>query len=112
MKQNLEQHKVEFQEAVKDFHQRLQEDLKLALKKVSKIEDPQQLKQFKFNVAFPENHEEDYRQVIEMLEMSVDETIQLDTRTFKAYVKNEWEWKMRFKSLTEVYKTAGSSLSL
>lgn len=112
MKQNLEQHRADYATALSDYHQRLIDDLKLALKKVSKVEDPSTLKKFNFNVPFPENHEADYQEVIEMLEMSVEENITLDSRSFKAYVKNEWDWAQRFKTMTEMYKTVGTSLSL
>ncbi len=112
LKENLALHRQEYQEALVEFHTRLLEDLKLAQKKVSKIENIESLKNFRFSVPFPQNHEKDYEEVIEMLEMSVDENINLDSESFRAYVKNDWQWKASFAAAKMAYATAGSSVSL
>lgn len=112
LKENLEQHRKEYQEALAEFRQRLLDDLKLAHKKVSKVEDVMDLQNFSFNLPFPQNHEDDYVDVIEMLEMSVDETINLDSQAFKAYIKNEWHWQGQFRNAKMAYAAVGSSLSL
>lgn len=52
----------------------------------------------------PVNHEDEYIEVIEMLEMSVDQHINLSVDLFKAYVKNQWGWTNSFKSLVGSYK--------
>ena len=112
LKQNLEAHRKEYEEALVEYHTRLQEDLKLALKKVGRVVDIEELKSFRFSVAFPQNHEKDYEEVIEMLEMSVDEHINLDSESFKAYIKNEWSWASSFNASKMAYATVGSSLTL
>lgn len=112
LKQNLEAHRLEYQEALVEFHTRLEEDLKIALKKVKNTENVEHLKKFSFDVTFPQNHEQDYLDVIEMLEMSVDETINLDSESFKAYIKNEWNWQHHFRAAKMSYATVGSSISL
>lgn len=112
LKQNLEVHRKEYQEALVEFHTRLQEDLRLAHKKVSNIKNVEDLKKFSFDVSFPQNHEQDYLDVIEMLEMSVDDTINLDSESFKAYIKNEWNWQHHFRAAKMSYATVGSSLTL
>lgn len=105
-------HIAEYSVALAEYQQRLLEDLKLAAKKVAKIDDPLKLKSFSFAVPFPQNHEDDYSEVIEMLEMSVDATINLDAESFKAYIKNEWHWQRQFTAAKMAYLTVGSSLSL
>lgn len=110
--ENLELHRAEYQEALSEFKERLEADLQLALKRVKKTDDVLSLKNFSFNITFPQNHEKDYIEVIEMLEMSVDETINLDTESFRAYIKNEWVWNHSFKSTLMSYKSVGSSLTL
>ena len=112
LKENLNKHRTEYLEALVEYQVRLLEDLKLAHKKVSKVENIEDLKGFRFNVPFPQNHESDYADVIEMLEMSVDEHINLDSESFKAYIKNEWSWVSSFKMSKAAYATVGSSLSL
>lgn len=49
-----------------------------------------------FSIPFPEDHTDDYDDAIEMLEMSVDDTIDLDAETFKAFYKDDWGWKNQF----------------
>jgi hypothetical protein len=112
LKENLEVHRREYQEALVEFKARLVDDLKLATKKVNKTENVEDLKNFAFHIQFPQNHEQDYIDVIEMLEMSVDENINLDSESFKAYIKNEWNWQHHFRAAKMAYATVGSALSL
>lgn len=114
LRENLELHRREYAEAVLEYRARLEEDLAIALKKVKKVDaaDTEKvLKGFNFCISFPQNHEKDYVEVIEMLEMSVDENINLDSESFRAYIKNEWSWKGHFEMAKMAYASAGSSLS-
>lgn len=83
LKQNLELHRAEYKEALAEFHTRLLEDLKLAQKKVSKVENVEDLKNF-----------------------------HLDSESFRAYIKNEWQWQATFAAAKMAYATVGSSLTL
>jgi hypothetical protein len=112
LRQNLIIHRAEYLEALAEFHARLLADLKLAVKKVNSTENIEDLKEFQFNITFPQNHESDYTEVIEMLEMSTDTVINLDSESFKAYFKNEWNWQSYFKHAKALYATVGSSLAL
>lgn len=114
LRENLELHRAEYQEALVEYHARLEEDLKLALKKVKNTDaaDVESLKGFRFHVQFPQNHEQDYLDVIEMLELSVDENINLDSESFKAYIKNEWNWQHAFIAAKAAYAVVGSSLTV
>jgi tetratricopeptide (TPR) repeat protein len=111
LKENLLKHQAEYQEALIEFHKRLIDDLKLAHKQVSKVANVEELKDFSFKVSFPQNHEKDYAEVIEMLEMSVDESINLDSESFRAYVKNEWSWQKQFLAAKAAYSIVGSSFN-
>lgn len=44
----------------------------------------------------PSNSLDQYDEVIELLEMSVEENIVLDRDSFRTYVKDEWHWKSAF----------------
>lgn len=112
LRSNRELHRTEYIEALAEFHERLLSDLKLAVKKVNSTQNTVDLKNFSFHVQFPQNHEREYEDVIEMLEMSVDENIELDSQSFKAYIKNEWHWQGQMRAAKAAYATAGSSLSL
>lgn len=43
-------------------------------------------------VQAPEDHTEDYDRVIDMLTMSVDQTVTLSATDFNRYVRDKWEW--------------------
>lgn len=104
LKANLEIHKAQYIEAVNDFKERLVKDLVLAKKKVEKT-NAEDLKTFKFNFSFPSSHEQEFIDIIEMLEVSTDDTINLDHESFKAYFKNQWSWSNSFASTLTQYKS-------
>lgn len=58
-------------------------------KELKKLEDGKEVKA-SVNVQLPINHEEEYNEVIEMLEMSVDEEIELTRHEFQQYVQDKW----------------------
>lgn len=111
LRENLVIHEAEYAEALVECKQRLLSDLHIATQKVDRTDDPANLKDFRFQFRFPTNHAQDYRDVIEMLEMSVDENINLDSESFKAYIKNEWSWSRGFADTKALYSTVGAFLS-
>jgi hypothetical protein len=110
--ENRNIHRKEYEEALVEFKARLQEDLKTISKRVNKTENVEDLKELRVSISFPQNHETDYNEVIEMMEASVDETINLDSQSFKAYFKNEWPWAQQFRLAKASYVTAGSTMSI
>lgn len=110
LKKNLEIHRAEYKEALVDFKKRLLEDLEAGAKHVANA-TPEELSKFSVRIIFPQNHEKEFEEVIEMLELSVDEHINLDSESFKAYFKNEWSWATAFKNMTESYKVSASMLT-
>lgn len=46
----------------------------------------------------PSHHLNNYDEVIEMLELSVDDNITLDKDSFRSFIKDEWHWKSSFTS--------------
>lgn len=55
------------------------------------------------HVPAPEDHTEDYDAALEMLEMSVHDTITLDDYTFRQLVLDEWNWKPGFMETVQTY---------
>lgn len=41
----------------------------------------------------PENHGEDYDRLLAKLNMTVDETVELEDHEFRRYVQDDWDWK-------------------
>jgi hypothetical protein len=59
------------------------------------LQDARDRKKISRSLSLPEpqDHTEDYDSVIAMLEMSVDDTIELDAASFQQYVLDKWSWK-------------------
>lgn len=54
-------------------------------------------------LPIPEDHTEAYDSVIALLEMSTEETIELDDEDARRYVLDRWEWERSFASNTTAY---------
>lgn len=57
------------------------------------------------DIPQPEQHLREYDQVIEMLGMSVDASIELTNSEFRQYVLDEWVWSHEFASNTKSYNS-------
>lgn len=101
LKQNLVTHETEYEEAVQDY----QQVCKLFSETLSKEIHEGNYKNVVFKVPAPQSHSQKYKDVIDMLEYSVDETIELDATSFKAYFKNEWEWSAGFQDYSKSLKS-------
>jgi hypothetical protein len=94
-------HAAEYKEARTDYEAAVVKFLESALDRARNGD----FKEVKINFHPPVDHTAEYDDVIEMMEVSVDETINLDRETYKAYYKNEWSWTAGFKMESTVYKT-------
>lgn len=54
----------------------------------------------------PTEHLDDYDRAVDMIRMSVDDTIDIDEDSFSKYVRDEWDWKQNFSALNTFYKNA------
>lgn len=103
LKDNLDTHRIEFAEATADYQALVKRKLSEALAR-AEIGD---FSKADVVVPKPQSHEADFMDVIDMMEMSVDETVKLDRDAFKAYFRNEWPWKRQFDILAQSYKQGG-----
>lgn len=90
--ENRKTHRQIFEEALEGYKKEVIEQLEKHLGEV-KSGKP---KRTYISIPFPEDHTGDYDDAIEMLEMSVDDVIELDAETFKAFYKDDWGWKNQF----------------
>ena len=56
-----------------------------------------------FMEPIPEDHTEDYDAVIDMLDMSEDDTVTLTAGEFRQYVRDDWGWKRDFIATSQAY---------
>lgn len=54
-------------------------------------------------MSVPEDHTRDYDQVLAMLEMSVDDEVTIDYKSFRQFVLDDWEWKEQWRASNSSY---------
>ena len=60
-------------------------------------------KEFRNLMQMPSLHADDYETAIKMLEMSVDETIELEPDDFDQLVLGNWSWKEQWEATNALY---------
>jgi hypothetical protein len=100
----LDAHRKQYAEAVQDFRAKVLRDLKAKTKEVTKATDAQLVKVQTLHIVAPQNHEQEYLEMIDLFEVSIDEHINLDHQSFKSFFKNEWPWKQQFEISAMSYK--------
>lgn len=101
LKLGLAQHKLEYDEVVTDFKMAAK---KFANESVERINN-NDFSNLYFDLQLPSCHEKEYTDIIEMLEFSQDAIINLDATAFRAYIKNEWQWKNSFEDISRLIKS-------
>ncbi len=96
---NRDAHKAEYEEALQGFMIDCRVRLKKELASLNKGLLPDKHLYFEA----PENHTDDYDTVIDMLEMSVDEELEITVEQFQRYARDKWDWTDNFKQLSAVY---------
>lgn len=102
LRENLEKHTAEYDEAVRRYPTAVAEALEeraLAVRNGGKVN-------LTFNLPAPQTYADEYRDAIEMLEWAEDESIELDQHEFKQYVQDEWNWKKAFAASTTMYNAS------
>lgn len=103
----LQVHQKQYTEALVDYKEAITLFFELALKRAQDGD----FSNVNHGLTQPVNRGEDYAKVIEMLEVSVDENITLDSEAFRAYYKNDWPWSRGFALESVAMKGAVASLS-
>lgn len=99
LKKNKAEHDKEYRLAKKTYDQ-VRKEADTFEKKLKK-ENPGVF--FAIELNEPRSYLKSYDQIIRMLELCVDETIELDGQTFSQYVMDEWDWSDRFRGETVTY---------
>lgn len=101
IKENREKHITEFEKAEKGFMIDSEQRLKKALKEVRAGKKPERVISFEK----PESHAKDYDAIIDMLEMTVDEELDITYEQFQRYARDQWDWTEKFQTLSAVYNS-------
>ena len=99
LKNNLVAHRETFLKANEGYRKRVVEELETMLA------DARQGLNIKGTLSYPEpeDHSEDYKRSIHLLEMCLDEKVQVTDEDVQRLVMDEWEWKNRWKAINTNY---------
>ena len=108
VKTNMLKHIVEFNEAVIDYKNAV---LKICEDNLVQAQTGQidNFKKIAFLPTTPVSYENSYKRAIRMLELSVDDTIEVEEDVFNQLVLDEWDWKHSFSVSNASYKSVGLS---
>jgi hypothetical protein len=96
---NYAKHRTRFEDAMVGYKLKA---IELLEEHVQRIKDNAPEKVF-VQLPMPEDHSRDYERVIEMLEWSQDETLELDESEFSTYVLDQWGWQEGFAQTYAMY---------
>jgi hypothetical protein len=92
VKKNRDNHRSEFEKAIEQYREALTTYLN---EQIDEVKQGKVIEHF-IKLPQPEDHTSSYDQVLEMLDMSVDDTIELTFIEFSQYVRDDWGWKQNF----------------
>lgn len=107
LKANREIHDKVVREAQIGFRGRW---LKMLGDELAKTEAGEQVSAY-LHLSVPVSHLDDFDRAIEMFEMTTDDEIVLDERSFQAYVRNKWDWQRDFLVSNSAYSATAAKLS-
>lgn len=86
---NRDKHEAEYKEAIIAYRLEAIKQFKIILN------NAENNREFDRSIRLPEplNYANDYNRIINMLTMSVDDVITLDSHDFDQYVMDNWSWK-------------------
>lgn len=104
LRENREKHRGLFEKAWDGYCTLTRAELE---EKLARIKKGKSIDCF-FRNQPPDDHTDDYDDVIDMLTMATDEKIELTQPQFKQYVKDDWGWSQTWTSSNTAYIAASS----
>jgi len=104
---NRANHQAIFEEALEGYKKEI---IKLLEERLAAAKQGKRISHY-ITLVQPESHLDDYDRVLEMLEMSTQDTITVSETQFAWYARDEWDWKQNFLSRSAHYSdTAAAEL--
>jgi|SRR5689334_5504119 len=99
IEENRANHRALFLKAQEGYRRMVIEELDKMLS------DAREGKPIRIAVALqaPQDHTDEYDNVIEMLKMSVEEHIEIAAHDFQCYVRDKWQWSAHTNFLNSTY---------
>ena len=102
VRENYALHREKFEEAMDGYKAKV---VGLLEEHIQRIRDNAPEKVF-IQLEMPEDHSKDYERVIEMLEWSKDDDLELDEQEFATYVLDQWGWQEGFSATYAMYSSS------
>jgi hypothetical protein len=99
LKENRENHKKNFDIAMKKYRETIQKELEAKLKLAKQGKDVKH----SIQTIRPVEYLTTYDRFIDMFTMMVETEIELDSETFAQLVRDEWDWSHSFEQSTLMY---------
>lgn len=101
IKSNLSSHRITYEAAVKEFERRT---LELLRRQLEAAERGGEFDRFALSrMPVPEDHTDDYKRTLRMLEMETRDEVSVTENEFRRYVDDEWEWSRSWTENTVGY---------
>ena len=104
LKENLEQHRLDYKEMVKDYFTLIKK-IQRTNGKLIRSGNLANMVNLQGYPTRPTSYESEYIRAISMLEYSVDDVIELEAHQFQQLVMDEWGWKQSFTAVSSSYKS-------
>jgi hypothetical protein len=92
LRSNLVQHQKDYKAARKGFRLEVLEHIKDLQKDIKDDPDGFEVSEELADIRPPKSQEEEYKRAIQMLEMCVEKTVELDANQFESFIQNKWTW--------------------
>jgi hypothetical protein len=99
VKANREDHRAKFEEAIEGYKHRAIELLEEHIDRI-RYKGPERVF---VSLPWPEDHTEDYDRIVDQLEFSLDDKLELNEQEFNTYVRDEWGWQKNFAETYSMY---------
>lgn len=111
---NREKHIAEYKEACEGYKaaatQKISEAAHELTGRIERLKEGQMisLMLISFDLEVPQDHTDDYDQVIAMLEMSVDDVMTIRSDEFACYVMDNWQWRREWEVTKSTYNAGNA----
>lgn len=105
LKTNKVGHRSAFEKALEGWHITVVSELEKMLCDAKENKD----RQFYANWPRPEDHTDEYDRHIQMLEMDINDTVELDMQEFAQFVQDDWGWKRQWNTSNFGYISTATS---
>jgi hypothetical protein len=107
LKENLETHKEEFEEAFAGYEAACIKKLRKRASQIAQNRTKQKASNWMdFNMAVPKSYASCYEQLIQMFEMATEEEIKVSGDQFRQWVQDDWDWKKQHAMTKHLYSSS------